>query len=105
MKVASNYFTSDLLGLIKEKAIPPEELLITPENFAELIKMIHKKEITSRIAKDVLREMVEKGGDPSTIIESKGLKQIGDEKIMKETKGTANPEIIRTLLTKIIGGV
>jgi len=139
MKLASNYFTSDLLGLIKEKAIPPEELLITPENFAELIKMIHKKEITSRIAKDVLREMVEKGGDPSTIIESKGLKQIGDEKIveeiakkiisqnpkaiedfkngkqqslqflvgqiMKETKGTANPEIIRALLTKIIGGV
>ncbi|QQG42962.1 MAG: Asp-tRNA(Asn)/Glu-tRNA(Gln) amidotransferase subunit GatB [Candidatus Giovannonibacteria bacterium] len=137
MKVAVNYFTSDFLGLIKEKEIPPEELLITPENFAELIKMIYKKEITSRIAKDVLRVMIEQGGDPSTIIESKGLKQVGDEKaleeiakkiisqnpkavedfkkgkqqslqflvgqIMKETKGAANPELIKSVLTRIIG--
>ncbi len=84
MKVAVNYFTSDFLGLIKEKEILPAELLMTPENFAELIKMIFKNEITSRVAKDVLREMVEKGGDPSTIIESRGLKQVGDEKIMEE---------------------
>ncbi len=139
MKVAVNYFTSDFLGLVKEKEIPVSELLIDPENFAELIKMIYKKEINSRVAKDVLRHMVEQGGDPSTIIESKGLKQMEDEKaleeiakkiisqnpqavedfkkgkqqslqfligqIMKETRGTANPEIMRALLTKIIGGV
>ncbi|KKU12997.1 MAG: Aspartyl/glutamyl-tRNA(Asn/Gln) amidotransferase subunit B [Candidatus Azambacteria bacterium GW2011_GWC2_45_7b] len=138
-KLAANYFTSDLLGLMKEKEIPPNELLVDPENFAELIKMIYKKEINSRVAKDVLRIMVEHGGDPSTIIESKGLKQVGDEsalseiakktisqnpkavedfkkgkqqslqflvgQVMKETKGTANPEMIREVLTKIIGGV
>ena len=62
-KVAVNYFTSDLLGFIKEKEIPVSELLIDPENFAELIKMLIKKEINSRVAKDVLREMVEKEGE------------------------------------------
>ncbi|KKS95970.1 glutaminyl-tRNA synthase (glutamine-hydrolyzing) subunit B [Candidatus Giovannonibacteria bacterium RIFCSPLOWO2_01_FULL_43_160] len=97
MKVAVNYFTSDFLGLIKEKEIPPEELLMTPENFAELIKMIVKKEITSRVAKDVLRKMVEEGGDPSTIIESKELKQIGDsvqlEAVVKKVI-TANQKAI-----------
>ena len=139
LKLAANYFTSDLLGLMKEKKISANELLVDPENFAELIKMIYKNEITSRVAKDVLRIMVEQGGDPSTIIESKGLKQVGNEKVleeiakkiisqnskavedfkkgkqeslqflvgqvMKETKGAANPEIIRGVLTKIIGGV
>src|SRR3989344_5486833 len=139
MKVAVNYFTSDFLGLIKEKEIPPDELLMSPENFAELIKMIIKKEITSRVAKDVLRVMVEQGGDPSTWVEKMGLGQVSDSaqleaivkkvisenqkavedfkkgkqqslqflvgQVMKETKGAANPEVIRTLLTKIIGGV
>ncbi|OGF64487.1 glutaminyl-tRNA synthase (glutamine-hydrolyzing) subunit B [Candidatus Giovannonibacteria bacterium RIFCSPHIGHO2_01_FULL_45_24] len=84
MKLAANYFTSDFLGLIKEKEISPDELLMSPENFAELIKMIYKKEITSRVAKDVLRVMVERGCDPSTIIESKGLKQVGDEVALLE---------------------
>ena len=136
MKLTSNYFTSDLLGLIKEKEIPVSELLVDPENFAELIKMLINKEINSRVAKDVLRVMVEQGGDPSTIVENKGLKQIGDEvelssmikkiiyanpkavadfkagkqqslqflvgQIMKETKGTANPEIIRAVLGRHI---
>ncbi len=77
-KLASSYFTSDLLGLMKEKEIPAGDLLADPENFAELIKMIYKKEITSRVAKDVLRHMVEVGGDPSTIVEEKGLKQMSD---------------------------
>ncbi|OGF62035.1 glutaminyl-tRNA synthase (glutamine-hydrolyzing) subunit B [Candidatus Giovannonibacteria bacterium RIFCSPLOWO2_01_FULL_44_40] len=138
-KLAANYFTSDFLGLIKEKEIPPDELLVDPENFAELIKMIIKKEITSRVAKDVLRVMVEQGGDPSTWVEKMGLGQVSDSaqleaivkkvisenqkavedfkkgkqqslqflvgQVMKETKGAANPEVIRTLLTKIIGGV
>ena len=78
LKLAANYFISDLLGLIKEKQIPTGELLVEPENFAELIKMLFKKEITSRVAKDVLRHMVEEGGDPSTIVEEKGLGQVND---------------------------
>ena len=98
MKVAVNYFTSDFLGLIKEKEIPSAaELLMTPENFAELIKMIYKNEITSRVAKDVLRIMVEQGGDPSTIVESKGLKQIGDEtelSLMIKKIIDANPKAV-----------
>ena len=83
-KLAANYFTSDLLGLIKAKQIPASELLVEPENFAELIKMIYKQEITTRVAKDVLRHMVESGGDPSTIVEEKGLKQVSDTTALEE---------------------
>ncbi|MEK7596383.1 MAG: Asp-tRNA(Asn)/Glu-tRNA(Gln) amidotransferase subunit GatB [Patescibacteria group bacterium] len=136
IKLAVNYITSDLQALIKEKEGSFSELLITPENFAELMKMIAKNEISSRGAKNILSEMFLSGGDPSEIAESGGLKQIGDEsqlensvkkvidenpkavadfkkgkqqslqfligQIMRETKGAANPEIIRSLLTKII---
>ena len=136
---AVNYFSSDFLGLIKEKEIPVAEILVDPENFAELVKMIVKKEISSRGAKDVLRYMVERGGDPSEIVKILELSQISDEKtleeaakkilsqnpdavsgykkgkiqilqflvgqVMKETKGAGNPEIIKGVLTRLIGGV
>ena len=134
LKLAANYFTSDLLGLMKEKGISASELLVEPENYAELIKMIVEGEISSRVAKDVLRYMLEHGGDPSSIIESQGLWQVHDTaeleeiikkvlhrspaaisdyrngkqnaiqflvgQVMKETKGAANPEAIREILTK-----
>ncbi|MBU1159660.1 Asp-tRNA(Asn)/Glu-tRNA(Gln) amidotransferase subunit GatB, partial [Patescibacteria group bacterium] len=58
IQLAANYLITDLAG----------DLTIVPENFAELINMIAKGEITSRVAKDVLREMREKGGSPSVII-------------------------------------
>ncbi len=135
-KLAANYFTSDLLGLMKEKEIPASELLLRPANFAELMKMIVGKEISSRVAKDVLRHMVERGGDPSTIVKDQNLGQVSDTatltqiikeilerspaaisdykagkqnalqfligQVMRETKGAANPEVIRELLLKNI---
>lgn len=84
MRLAANYFTSDLLGLMKEKELAADDLLIEPENFAELMKMIANKEISSRVAKDVLRHMVEVGGDPSSIVSDKGLSQVSDEGDLSE---------------------
>ncbi len=89
IKLAVNYFTSDLFGLIKEKEIPVSKLLVTPEDFAELIKMIDSKEINSRMAKDTLRHMVEFGGDPSDYISAlggdnpEGVKQLNDDIVLK----------------------
>jgi len=82
--LAANYFISDLQGIMKEKMLTFDELLLTPENFAELISMIAKNEITSRVAKDVLRMMIEKGGDPSVIVGEQGLKQTTDESDIEE---------------------
>jgi aspartyl-tRNA(Asn)/glutamyl-tRNA(Gln) amidotransferase subunit B len=56
-----------------------EDIKITPENFAELIKIVYKKEVNSSTAQAVLSEMFEKGGDPSQIIKEKGLAQTNNE--------------------------
>lgn len=81
-KIASNYILSDLQGLIKIKN--KKEIPITPENFAEFIHLISKGEISSKIAKIVLKEMFETGADPSHIIEEKELSQIKDESKIEE---------------------
>jgi aspartyl-tRNA(Asn)/glutamyl-tRNA(Gln) amidotransferase subunit B len=79
IKLATNYLTTDLLGLLKGASVSGEDFLITPENFAEFIELIDEGKISSKIAKIVLEEMFKTGADPSHIIEEKGLVLIADE--------------------------
>ncbi|MBM4177233.1 Asp-tRNA(Asn)/Glu-tRNA(Gln) amidotransferase subunit GatB [Candidatus Gribaldobacteria bacterium] len=83
IKLASNYISSDLQALLKEKNYI-DRVYVTPENFAELIGLIDKGEISSKIAKDLLKEMFLTGSDPSQLIEQKGLKQIGDSQELEK---------------------
>jgi aspartyl-tRNA(Asn)/glutamyl-tRNA(Gln) amidotransferase subunit B len=76
IRLATNYLITDLQNLLKEKAIPVDNLLITPENFSEFISLIQDGKISSKIAKLVLAEMFRTGADPSNIIEEKGISLI-----------------------------
>lgn len=88
IKLAVNYLISDLQGIISQKKISLDKLRTTPEDFAEFITLIIEGKISSKIAKTVLLKMVEKGKDPSHIIDEEGLSQISDkeeiEKIVDE---------------------
>jgi len=91
VKVCSNYIVTDLQAIIKNDPfsdLSEIEKKITAENFAELISMIEKGEISSNIAKTLLLEMYKNQGDPSHILQEKGLTQINDdseiEKIISE---------------------
>jgi len=79
IKLTSNYLITDLQGLLAGRSVEDKEFLITPENFAELITLINKGIISSKIAKTILLEMFKTGADPSHIIEEKKLTQIIDE--------------------------
>jgi len=79
-KLSSNYIITDLQSLLKGNSFEEDKLLISPENFAEFISMIYTSEISSKIAKILLKEMFEKGSDPSQIMKDKNLKLIDSEK-------------------------
>jgi len=87
-KLVANYLISDIQGLLKGKEFIETEFKITPENFAEFIKMIFKEEISSKVAKMVLLDMFNTGADPSQIVKDNNLGQMTDdsalEKIIKE---------------------
>ncbi|MDP1629375.1 MAG: Asp-tRNA(Asn)/Glu-tRNA(Gln) amidotransferase subunit GatB, partial [bacterium] len=95
VKLAANYLISDLQNFLKEAGGEIKDTRITPENFAEFVHLIHTGKISSRAAKDILREMFESGGDPSQIMEEKNLEQISDavklenwiQEIIKENPG------------------
>lgn len=76
IKLASNYITSDIAGLIEKSG---GTFQMSPEAFAEVIRMADSGEISSRGAKDILAELLTKGGDAKEIAERKGLLQKSDE--------------------------
>ncbi len=78
-RLCSNYMLSDLQNLIKNSSLRADELLISPENFAEFITLIYEGKISSKIAKVLLPEMFKTGADPSHIIKEKELVQVTDE--------------------------
>lgn len=80
-----NYLVSDLRGLMKAENVSFAEQKATPENMVDLIMMIQKGEIGSRVAKDVLGEMFKTGADPVAIVKEKGLRQVTNEGELLET--------------------
>jgi aspartyl-tRNA(Asn)/glutamyl-tRNA(Gln) amidotransferase subunit B len=81
IKTASNYITSDFLGLKKNN---PEAKMPSAENFAELISLVADGLLSSRGAKDILAMIVVADGSPKAIAEEKDMLQKNDEGALKE---------------------
>ncbi len=77
IRTATNYLTSDLAGLLSADS---GRILKTENsaNFGKLIEMLVTNEITSRVAKDLLAEVVFEGADPSELASNRGLLQSSD---------------------------
>ncbi|NTV22431.1 MAG: Asp-tRNA(Asn)/Glu-tRNA(Gln) amidotransferase subunit GatB [Candidatus Yonathbacteria bacterium] len=75
--LASNYITSDIIGLMQ---VSDGDILsrITPESLASLVGMVAGGEVSSRGAKDILKVMSERGGDPRMIASEHNLFQKSD---------------------------
>ena len=84
-KLASNYLISDVQGLLAGKEFIEKEFKITPENFAEFIKMIYQGEISSKIAKMVIADMLNTGSDPSDVVDDNNWRQISDDSAIEKT--------------------
>lgn len=70
----AKWIINELLRELKEKTV--NDLAFSPLELAELVKLIDNQTISGKIAKDVFNEMLENGGNPSDIVNQKGLKQI-----------------------------
>jgi len=83
IKRAVNYLTSDVAGFYKEHPDVIEFENLSPASFSDLIEMIAADEISSRGAKDILKVLLEKGGEPRAIAEEKNLFQVQDTEALK----------------------
>lgn len=88
IKLAANYFVSELQKHLVKNNQQISDIKISTENYAELIGLLADGVINSSAGQLVLEEMYATGGDPSQIIEEKNLAQMDDsgelEKIVAE---------------------
>ncbi len=78
-KKVSNWIMVELLKLLKTDEQDILHCNVTPEVLAELLTLIDKGTISSKIGKKILQEIYENGGSPSKIVEREGLAQVSDE--------------------------
>ena len=77
-KKLANWFTGELLRLLKEDSAQLSALRFTPEQFAALLKSVDAGELSNNAAKDVFAEMFRTGRAPMDIAREKGLIQVQD---------------------------
>ena len=68
-----------MLGYLNANSLELSEVKITGKGLGEMIGLIEKGTISSKIAKTVFKEMLETGKLPQQIVEEQGLVQISDE--------------------------
>jgi aspartyl-tRNA(Asn)/glutamyl-tRNA(Gln) amidotransferase subunit B len=78
-KLACNWITSELFGLLNKEAIELKDSPISSAALGELLKLIEDETISGKMAKAVFEEMFTSGKAALTIVEERGLKQITDE--------------------------
>ena len=76
----ANLVTNEVARELKEKAL--DELKFTAIQVAKLINLVDDETISNKIAKQVFEEMSKNGGEPTKIVESKGLVQISNPAIL-----------------------
>ncbi|NDV00140.1 Asp-tRNA(Asn)/Glu-tRNA(Gln) amidotransferase subunit GatB [Pseudoroseicyclus tamaricis] len=78
-KLAANWVLNELFGRLKrdgDKAIT--ESPMTPAQLGGIIGLIVKGDISGKIAKDLFEIVYTEGGDPSVIVEERGMRQVTD---------------------------
>lgn len=78
-KQASNWLMGEVSAYLKVEQKELEETKLTPTGLSGMIKLIENGTISSKIAKQVFKELIENGGEAEKIVKEKGLVQISDE--------------------------
>jgi aspartyl-tRNA(Asn)/glutamyl-tRNA(Gln) amidotransferase subunit B len=96
-KIVANWIITEIGGILNEKKITIRELGIGASSMAKLLAMIKNGEITGKVAKEVLAEMVETKEEPDAIVAKKGVGRIDDENRLNSVVAEvlkANPEVV-----------
>lgn len=108
-KQVANWVMGDIAAYVNSNNLTISETALKPETLAELIALIADGTISGKIGKEVLPELLEKGGSAKALVEKKGLIQISDtgelEKIIDEVLGAHPKELeqFRNGKTKLKG--
>lgn len=97
-KDIANWTVNELLR--ERKGHEDDELPVSPEQIAELVKCIDEGQISSKMAKEVFAELLATDKLPESIIAERGLKQISDPAVLEPIVAQVvadNPDVIEQI--------
>ncbi|MEA5475399.1 Asp-tRNA(Asn)/Glu-tRNA(Gln) amidotransferase subunit GatB [Synechococcus sp. CCY9201] len=77
-KAVTNWVTGDIAAYVNANRLLITELPFQAAQLAEMVQMIESGVISGKIAKEILPELLEKGGSPKAIVAERGLGMISD---------------------------
>lgn len=77
-KKVSNWIMGEIIRLLKENEMDPEDIQFSPVNLAKVIDLADSGAINSTVAKEVFEEVFKYDIDPDKYVEEKGLKTVND---------------------------
>ncbi len=77
-RTVANWTINALAARLRESGMTPEALGFPPGAMRELVDLLEAGRISSRMAQEVLDEMVKSGTGPLSIVEARGLAQVSD---------------------------
>ena len=97
-KLTSGWILTKLGGVMTERKIHHlKDLNVTAENFAELLTLIHKQEVTGTNALVLLGEMAATSRDPSALMQEMNLGQMNDAaelEMVAKNVIAGNPKVV-----------
>jgi aspartyl-tRNA(Asn)/glutamyl-tRNA(Gln) amidotransferase subunit B len=108
-KRVSNWVMNDVLRMINERSITPDQLRLTPEYLAGIIKLVDAGTINTSTGKSLIEKVEDTGEAPAEIVETEGLGKVSDEDAIREIIAAvleSNPDQVATYKagkTSIIG--
>jgi aspartyl-tRNA(Asn)/glutamyl-tRNA(Gln) amidotransferase subunit B len=77
-KAAANWLNNEYFGRLNKAGLSIADGPVSASANSAIVQMVAANVISGKIAKDVLDIVWSEGGDPRTIVESRGLKQVTD---------------------------
>jgi len=82
-KVLSNWMMNEILRLLNTLGKRADELVLTPEHLAEVIRLVDAGTINSATGKALLARVQESGKPPVEIVKQEGLAQVSDDSALQ----------------------
>jgi aspartyl-tRNA(Asn)/glutamyl-tRNA(Gln) amidotransferase subunit B len=76
--ISANLLTGDVLSYLNKHSITIDKTKLDENNFSDLVKLLDTGEISSKMGKELLNDLIIHGGNVAEIVSEKGLKQISD---------------------------
>ena len=83
-KRVSNWLMNDVLRILNDLGINANQLKLTPQYLAELLKLIDEGKININTGKDLLQKIQASGKSPLDLVQQLGLVKISDDGVIRK---------------------